>query len=64
MMTDKIQKLSDEAHVRYWGLGGIVPRIGIEDKDTFLLLSPIEALRLLDWLQEQRDNIEMLKDAV
>jgi hypothetical protein len=60
MSNEKIL-LGNGCTVSYYRRNSNSPYIGIEDETDLALLTPSEALALLNWLQEQRSNIEALQ---
>jgi len=61
MNNEKIL-LSNGCTASYYRRNSNSPYIVIEDELDLALLTPKEALALLNWLQEQRSNIEALQE--
>ena len=61
-MTEDIveisEQLSSKITAKYYNTGTKTAFIGIEEKNDFVLMTPIEALKFLDWLEKHKSSLE------
>ena len=62
-MTEDIveisEQLSNKITAKYYNAGTKTAFVGIEEKNDFVLMTPIEALKFLDWLEKHKNSLEM-----
>ena len=53
------EQLSSKITAKYYNAGTKTAFVGIEEKNDFVLMTPIEALKFLEWLKKHESILEM-----
>ena len=53
------EQLSSKITAKYYNAGTKTAFVGIEEKNDFVLMTPTEALKFLDWLEKHKRVLEM-----
>lgn len=53
------EQLSNKITAKYYNAGTKSAFVGIEERDDFVLMTPVEALKFLSWLEKHKSSLEM-----
>ena len=53
------EQLSSKITAKYYNAGTKTAFVGIEERNDFVLMTPIEALKFLGWLEKHKSILEM-----